>query len=554
MRYVTNQDGDLERLLQTRYLALDIETVSVKNKLPLGIGVAVSPTEGYYFFNPKDPVLMEAVAGATKVALHNCKFDIPLLRDLGYVINDFDDTKMLAYSRGYPDTSLETLTQEVLFRPYRAVTEQWKDKNQGNLGIDHKVMGEICLSHALHTFALWEGLKPVELYEKIDRPCVELLMEMEQWGLLVDQYRLTQLEQDVFTRAMELKRELIAEIGDINLGSSIQVAKALYDLGIVGTKKTKANKDSVSDESLRPLDNPIANKILAWRREMKTLSTYVPAFRSVDVKGRMHTSFGLTSTGRWSSSGPNLQNMTRDDRFKGITLRGCIAAEEGYIFIAMDASQLELRVVAILSQDPKMLEIIEASDLHMAAAVQIFGHTDDKDEMKRRRYDAKQLNFAILYGADSRKVSEMAGCSKEKAEELINQYFATYPVLKRWIDNVQRHAKASGFVTNMFGRIRHIPEITSASFKLRAKGEREAVNSVVQGTAVDIVKLMMLYLKDSLDPQVRMVLQVHDEILLEVPEGMVESTLEKVGELAQAFPDYPCTVKVGKYYGNMEEL
>ena len=235
------------------------------------------------------------------------------------------------------------------------------------------------------------------------------------------------------------------------------------------------------------------------------------------------------------------------------TLRSCIVSEQGYTFLSLDASQIELRVVAILSQDPLLLEALKSEDLHMATAIQVFGHTDDKELMAKRRYDAKQLNFAILYGADAFKVSEMAGCSVMEAEVLISQYFAAYTTLKHWIGDTKAQAKADGYVTNLFGRIRPIPELNAGSWSLREKGEREAINTIVQGTAVDIVKLMMLYLRRMYVLEIRLVLQVHDEMLWEVPDELMNTALEQAKELDLAFPDYPVSIAVGKVYGEMEK-
>lgn len=241
----------------------------------------------------------------------------------------------------------------------------------------------------------------------------------------------------------------------------------------------------------------------------------------------------------------NLQNLTRGE------LRKCVVAEDGYTLVAIDASQLELRVVAILSQDPLMLEALKSEDLHMTTAIQVFGWDDDPEIMAKRRYDAKQMNFAVVYGADAYKIAEMGSMELLEAEELIRHYFATYKGLARWIERVKVQVRRDGYVTNLFGRKRPIPEIHSASWKLRERAEREAVNTIVQGTAVDIVKLMMLYLKSGLDKEVRMILQVHDEILLEVPDHLVMPTIQVCKELAQAFPDYPCKIEIGKCYGEM---
>lgn len=236
------------------------------------------------------------------------------------------------------------------------------------------------------------------------------------------------------------------------------------------------------------------------------------------------------------------------------TLRSCIVTEQGYTFVCIDASQIELRVMAILSQDPKLLEDLETEDLHLATAVRMYGFTDDEVDMEQRRYDAKQGNFALVYGADEFKLSEMLECEIEEAKQFMEEHRRTYPVLYEWIDTIKKQAKEDGYVTNMFGRVRPIPELSSSSWKERAKGERMAVNTIVQGAAVDIIKLMMLYLRRALPPEVRLVLQVHDEILFEVPDELVTSTLEEVKELSPAFPNYPVKVEVGKVYGDLKEI
>lgn len=296
-------------------LALDIETVSIENPLPLGIGLATDESTGFYFFNVRDPMLKDIFACSETILVHNGKFDIGLLRELGYTIDNYDDTKLLAYSCGILDNSLKALSTSILQRECPSVTDQWKKPNQGNIGINHVVMGRICITHARNTYALEQRLPKTDLYRSIDKPSIELLIEMESTGLLVDQYRLTRVEQAVMNRVQPLERELLEELQIDNLNSNPQVAEALRVRGIIGTRKTKSDKMSVSDESLSPLSLPITDKILKYRSLVKTISTYVPAFRKVDHKGRIHTRYGNTDTGRWKSSAPNLQNITRDDKF-----------------------------------------------------------------------------------------------------------------------------------------------------------------------------------------------------------------------------------------------
>ncbi len=326
MRFIANQDNlsreEAERILLSpkNKIAVDVETVSLENTLPLGIGIAVSPDLGFYFFNPKDELLKEVIETTATVIFHNAKFDIALLKGLRVRVYGYEDTMMIAYSAGILENSLEALSGSILHRPCPSVTDQWRKPNQGNIAIDHVRMGQICIIHACNTFALEQKLPKTELYKTIDKPCVELLMEMERWGVLIDQYRLTLVEQGVINRTSPMEIELKEELGVKNLASNPQVAEALRVKGIIGTRKTKSDKDSVGEESLKPLDLPLTNKLLKWRSLMKTLTTYVPAFRRVDHKGRVHTTFGFTNTGRWKSGDrrqgkPNLQNITRDEKF-----------------------------------------------------------------------------------------------------------------------------------------------------------------------------------------------------------------------------------------------
>jgi DNA polymerase-1 len=321
MRYLVNRANlteidALEGIAVARdKVAIDLETVDLDNRLPLGIAVCVAPDLAYYFFDCRDSLLMDLVGRTPVCIFHNAKYDLPILRKLGYRVTGYEDTYILAYSNGMLENNLADLSANILHKECPSVTDQWTDKQKSNIGIDHVEMGRVSMIHACNTYALWEALPKPELYYEIDKPVIELIMEMERWGLLIDQYKTTRLEQGVVTRANQLKAELLHELGNINLGSNPQVLRALQAKGILGTRKTKSGKDSVSDDSLRPLKNPLTDKLLRWRSEQKTLSTYIPAFRDIDHKGRIHTSFGYTETGRFKSRQPNLQNLTKNSKF-----------------------------------------------------------------------------------------------------------------------------------------------------------------------------------------------------------------------------------------------
>lgn len=235
------------------------------------------------------------------------------------------------------------------------------------------------------------------------------------------------------------------------------------------------------------------------------------------------------------------------------TLRSCIVAEDGYSFISLDASQIELRVLAYLSQDQKMIEDLATGDIHLASAIRIFGWTDDVEEMKSRRYKAKQGNFAEVYEIGEDGLAALLECSVEEAIEFREEKKKTYPRLYEWREEVKAQARIDGYVVSQFDRIRPIPELHAGSWKIRENAEREIVNSIVQGTAVDIVKLAGLYLRSMLDSSVRFVLQVHDEWLLECPDKLLEQTLEVCKTLKDYLSQYPFTAKVGKIYNQLKE-
>jgi DNA polymerase-1 len=202
-----------------------------------------------------------------------------------------------------------------------------------------------------------------------------------------------------------------------------------------------------------------------------------------------------------------------------------------------------------------MKEDLKTGDLHLATAIRMFGVEilENEELKKKKRYEAKQGNFALVYGADSFKLSQMLECSVDEAEEFMAEHRFKYPVLYAYMEKVKADAKRDGFVVNLFNRIRPIPELNEGSWKIREKAERECVNTVVQGTAVDIVKLMMLYMRKILDGRIRLVLQVHDEMLWECPDELLEQALTAHEELKYAFPDYPVEVKVGKIYGEVKK-
>ncbi len=332
MRVIFNFDcQSIEQLEQmsTEHRAeigLDTEAVNLdRNAIVLGIAIAIDEVRGMYFFDPRDIMAKSFVSNADNVWLQNAAHDIPKLQAFGYTIPHWDDTMILAYSAGILEKDLQSLSADFLNKANPKVTDLWEERDRhrkhkkdydANIGIDHTKLAGISIIHACNTLALSHKLPHTELYDTIDRPALDLVIEMEHWGVLIDQVQLTRVDHTVSVETAQLEREILAELGlEINLGSTQQLAAALKLKGIVGTRKTAAGADSTSEEALKSLNNPLANKILKWRSKMKTISTYVPAFRNPDIHGRLHTTFGLARTGRWSSSEPNLQNITTDTKF-----------------------------------------------------------------------------------------------------------------------------------------------------------------------------------------------------------------------------------------------
>jgi len=324
MRVVFNFDlssiQQLEQLSQEHRAEIGLDTESVnldRDAVTLGVAIAIDHDRGIYFFDPSDSIAKQFVANADNVWLQNAAHDIPKLQSFGYSFNHWDDTMILAYSAGILEKDLTSLSLEFLHKDNPKVTELWKKPNQGNIGIDHSRLGEISILHACHTLELAHKLPHTDLYDTIDRPVLDLVIEMQQYGILIDQVQLTKMEQSVMVQVIQLEQDIYAGLDMvINLASNPQVAAALQTKGILGTRKTKSGAEAVSDESLRPLGNPLADKILRHRSLMKNVSTYIPAFRQlIDYQGKLHTEFGLTRTGRWNSSKPNLQNLTTDKKY-----------------------------------------------------------------------------------------------------------------------------------------------------------------------------------------------------------------------------------------------
>ncbi len=388
-----------------------------------------------------------------------------------------------------------------------------------------------------------------DLFKTIELPLTRVLITMEQAGVHVDCYRLGEMTGKVQDQLEALEASIYESAGEpFNLGSPQQLGRILFDkLGLPRQRKTKTgySTDAKTLEALRD-SHPIVGDILSHRELSKLMSTYLLALPQVVAPdtGRLHTTLhqAVTATGRLSSSDPNLQNIPIRTPL-GAQIRHCFGAEPGHLLVVADYSQIELRVMAHLSGEVALLEAFaRGEDIHTRTASEVFGISEDQVDGRHRRY-AKAVNFGIMYGQTSFGLSQTLGIEREEAAAYIDRYFERLPRVKTFIEETIEQARSQGYVTTVFGRRRPIPELRSDNFQERSLGERLAVNSVIQGSAADIIKVAMIGCQRLLQadfPGARLVLQVHDELVFEVPEDMATRVRDAVvHEMANAYPMEP---------------
>lgn len=392
------------------------------------------------------------------------------------------------------------------------------------------------------------------IYQNIEKPLTEILFEMEQNGFKINTKKLDELDQEFGLCLENLTHQIYLEAGEeFNINSPKQVASILFDkLGIktYNNKKQSTNADILNE--IRYV--PIVNNILLYRKYAKIKNTYIDNYKKLCANGEdiIHTTFNqtLTSTGRLSSSEPNLQNIpTRDDIGKNLRKIFVSKFENGKI-VSADYNQIELRLLADMSGEEDLINSYkDGKDIHAITASQIF-HIPLEEVTPSQRRDAKAVNFGIIYGISDFGLSQNIGTSREDAKKYINAYFIRYPLVKKFMDNNVDRAKQMGFAVTKFGRIRRIPEISSSKYFTRTFGERVAMNMPLQGTASDIIKLAMIQVYSSLknnNLKSQLILQVHDELIVDTYPGeedavktILKTEMEKVVQL-----QVPLVVSVG---------
>ena len=387
------------------------------------------------------------------------------------------------------------------------------------------------------------------VFDGIEMPLVPVLAKMERAGMLVDPDRLRSLSEGLATQITEVERSIRDLAGDetFNIGSPMQLSHVLFDvmgLPTKGLKKTKRGYYSTNAKVLSDLarDHEIVRLILDWREKSKIKSTYLDTLGPLRRgDGRVHTTYNqtITATGRLSSSDPNLQNIpTRSEL--GRTVKTAFSAGEGSVFLAVDYSQIELRLLAHLSGDEHLVRAFnEGEDFHAETAARVFG-VPVSEVTPDLRSRAKAVNFGIVYGQQAYGLSQSLHISMAEARDMIDRYYEAYPGVRTFLDNVVARAKQTGYAETMYGRRRHIPELKAKNPQLRGFGERTAMNHPMQGTAADIIKIAMARVSRRLEEEgfaAHMILQVHDELDFECPVNEVERLTTMVRDVMEHVVD-----------------
>ncbi len=579
----------VEELSSSGELSFDFETDSLAPVEARLVGLALTSREKEGWYVPMDHLegenlperaVLEGLASLLtdpqkeKVG-QNIKYELVLLFSRGHrVEGPLFDTMVASYllnpgkrTHGLDDLALEYLGYRTV--TYKEVTKKGKKEIpfaqvKPEIARDYACEDAditLRLKHILEAQLKEEGLE--SLFRDLEMPLVPVLARMELAGVKVDRSRLEAMAGVLETQIERLEKEIHQLAGEpFNVNSPKQLAHILFEkLKLKPIRKTKTGYSTdVEVLAQLSLEHPLPEKVLEYRQLTKLKSTYVEGLMKVinPKTGRVHTSFNqtVTATGRLSSSDPNLQNIPIRTEL-GRMIREAFVAEEGFLLLSADYSQIELRILAAMSGDEKLLEAFSrGEDIHTRTACEIFGvkPEDVTPELRRR---AKVVNFGIIYGMSPYGLSQELKIPVEEAAEYIELYFHRYPGVRRFLDGLIEEAQEKGYVTTLLGRRRFIPEIHSSNRNTRELGKRYAINTPIQGSAADLIKLAMIRIDQFLLEEglkTRMILQVHDELLLEVAQGELDLVKDRVKELMEKV--YPLQVPLVVHIGvgkNWEE-
>ncbi|HID98259.1 MAG TPA: DNA polymerase I [Thermodesulfobacteriaceae bacterium] len=509
---------------------------------------------------------------ATGKVGQNIKYDLIVLANHGMELAGIEGDTMIASYLLNPSRhrhNLGEIAQEILGHrmiSFQEVTaDQKKKKNFALVPLDaaRDYSCEDVHVTALVKEVLWKKLRENslwDLFENVEVPLIRILADMEMAGILIDREKLEGLSGEFAARLAALEEEIYGLAGEkFNINSTKQLAAILFEkLNLPQKKKTRKKTGYSTDvEVLKELAglHELPRSILAYRNLAKLKSTYVDGLaRMLNARtGRVHTSFNqtVTATGRLSSSDPNLQNIPVRTE-EGRRIRSLFTAPEGCLLLSADYSQIDLRVLAHYSGDPSLISAFRNDeDIHRLTAAEVFEVSPMLVTPEMRRV-AKTVNFGIIYGMSAYGLAKELGISRKEAKEFIDRYFRRYPGVKRYMESVVEQAREQGYVTTLLGRRRYIPDLVSRVKSVREFAERTAINTPIQGTAADIIKLAMIRVDSALksvEPPCRMLLQVHDELILEVPEDQVKQAACLVKESMENVMDMDVPLRVAVGWG-----
>ncbi len=550
----------IENARPIRELAYDIESTGKNPVSNIAVGISFCKEKGAACYVPVrhtagpnipdaftvvKPVLEDG--GIAKIG-HNLKYDILILRKEGiHVAGKLYDTMLASYllNPNRTEHSLESVGLEYLHHKKRAFTEVLgKRETFADVPVDEATpyaAEDAALAWELRgmLFDMLEAEGLATLYSDIEMPLIYVLADIEQNGIKVDTKRLEELSKELELELDALQSKIYSLAGEeFNINSPKQLGRILFDvLKLKPGKKTKTGFSTnvdVLEELAKSHDLPA--EILNYRTYYKLKTTYVDALPKLinEQTGRIHTSFNqtVTATGRLSSSDPNMQNIPVRGEW-GTKIREVFIAEKGNVLVSADYSQIELRILAHLCGDEGLIAAFRNNiDIHTRTASEIFGVPVEEVDIEQRRV-AKTVNFGVIYGMSAFGLSEALGIPAKEASAIIDHYFARHRGVQDYMESTLETARADGYVKTLLGRKRPIPEIHSPNNNIRMQAERMAINSPVQGSAADLIKIAMIRiwkrLKDS-TLKTRMILQIHDELLFEVPEAELDIISKMIRE------------------------
>lgn len=567
-------------LTQQDSFCFDSETTSIDpNQAELvGLSFSVKAHEAYYVPVPEDQTEARQVVREFKELFENqqiaktgqnIKYDAIMLKWYGVEVQGSYFDTMIAHYLVEPELrhGMDYLAETYLKYQPVSIESLIGKRGKGQVTmrqVEVEIVKDYAAEDADVTLQLQEFLEPQlkkdgldKLYYEIEEPLIKVLVDLEYEGIKVDVDFLQVYSVELSKEILKLENTIYEQVGvKFNIGSPKQVGEILFDrLKAPGGKKTKTGQYSTGEEILADLATyvPVAKDILKHRGLQKLLSTYVDGLpKMVNPRtGRIHSSFNqaLAATGRLSSNNPNLQNIPIRTAEGARVREAFVARDDNHVLVSADYSQIELRLIAEISGDATMLEAFQTNqDIHRATAARVFNVDFDKVTTEQR-YRAKTINFAIIYGGGATTLSRQLGIKRSESSEMVKQYFAQYSGLKNYMERILEEAREKGYVTTLMGRRRYLRDINSKSQLERSNTERIAINTPIQGTAADMIKIAMVDIHKALkesDFKTKMILQVHDELIFDTPLDEVEAIKPIIEEkMRNAMPNLKVPIEVG---------